>query len=98
LKIEWDSAKAERNRLKHRVLFEDAEEALKDLLALTGDDPAHSDIEDRQRTIGHDAKGRLLVVITVQRQSVIRIVSARKASRREVELYEAEIRRILEER
>ena len=86
--FEFDPAKAKANLRKHGVAFSDAEQALRDANALTIEDP---DSEDEQRfiTIGMDALGRVLVVIHTQRGERIRIVSARKASRGEMENYYA---------
>lgn len=86
--FEFDPAKAKANLRKHGVVFSDAEQALRDPNALTIEDP---DSEDEQRfiTLGMDALGRVLVVIHTQRGERIRIVSARKASRGEMENYHA---------
>jgi len=86
--FEFDPAKAKANLRKHGVAFSDAEQALRDANALTIEDP---DSEDEQRfiTIGMDALGRVLVVIHTLRGERIRIVSARKASRGEMENYYA---------
>jgi len=86
--FEFDPAKAKANLRKHGVAFSDAEQALRDPNALTIEDP---DSEDEQRfiTLGMDAIGRVLVVILTQRGERIRIVSARKASRGEMENYHA---------
>lgn len=86
--FEFDPAKAKANLRKHGVAFSDAEQALRDPNALTIEDP---DSEDEQRfiTLGMDALGRILVVIHTQRGERTRIVSARKASRGEMENYHA---------
>jgi uncharacterized DUF497 family protein len=88
VEFEFDPAKAKANLRKHGVAFSDAEQALRDPSALTIEDP---DSEDEQRfvTLGMDALGRVLVVIHTQRGERIRIVSARKASRGEMENYHA---------
>jgi uncharacterized DUF497 family protein len=86
--FEWDDAKAEANRRKHGVAFAEAMTALGDPLALTGYDPDHSDEEDRYITMGLSAAGRLLVVSHTDRGDKVRIISARKASRRERKDYE----------
>jgi uncharacterized DUF497 family protein len=86
--FEFDPAKAKANLRKHGVAISDAEQALRDPNALTIEDP---DVEGEQRfiTLGMDAIGRVLVVVHTQRGERIRIVSARKASRREMENYHA---------
>jgi uncharacterized protein len=85
---EWDPAKAHSNFAKHGVHFADAVFALEDELALTMRDPFAKD-EERWITLGTDAEGRLLVVIYTWRGSNVRMISARKASRRERQQYEA---------
>ena len=87
LSFEWDRHKARINRLKHRVEFSDATAALEDPMALTVS--AGSDVEDRWATLGRDALGRLLVVVYTWRGNSIRIMSARKATKRERREYEA---------
>jgi len=59
-----------------------------DPAALTFLDPDHSEQEDREITIGLSARGRVLVVAHMAREDRIRIISARRASRREQEQYE----------
>jgi len=81
MRYEWDPAKAEANQKKHGVRFADAVAVLSDERALTLDDP-HPD-EERYVTIGMDAFARLLVVIYTWRGEVIRLISARQATRAE---------------
>jgi len=86
--IEFDPAKAQSNWHKHGVRFSSAEQALRDPLALTMEDP---DAEGEQRfiTLGMDDLGRVLVVVHTQRGERIRLISARKASKGELESYGA---------
>ena len=86
--IEFDPAKARVNLRKHRVSFAHAEQALRDPFASTIEDP---DAEGEQTfvTLGMDALGRVLVVVHTPRGSLTRLISARKASRREAEQYHA---------
>jgi uncharacterized DUF497 family protein len=91
VKFDWNPAKAAANRRKHGVSFEEAEKVFGNLLAITNTDPAHSDDEDRERTIGVSDKDRVLVVITTRRSGIMRIISARKATLGEVQAYEKEI-------
>jgi hypothetical protein len=86
--IEFDPAKAKANLQKHKVSFAHAEQALRDPMALTVEDP---DAEGEQRliTLGMDSLGRMLVVIHTPRGSRIRLISARKASKGESEQYGA---------
>jgi uncharacterized DUF497 family protein len=88
VEIEFDPAKARSNLRKHRVSFADAEQALRDPFAVTVDDP---DAENEQRfvTLGMDTLGRLLVVVHTARGNRVRLISARKASKGEVEQYHA---------
>jgi uncharacterized DUF497 family protein len=88
VEIEFDPAKARANLRKHRVSFTDAEQALRDPLAVSIEDP---DAEGEQRfvTLGMDTLGRVLVVVHTTRQDRVRLISARKASKGEVEQYHA---------
>jgi uncharacterized protein len=88
MKIEWDLIKAKSNLKKHRVPFEEAASALSDPMAVTGSDPDHSVYEERYVTFGVSEKGRLVVVSHTEKGETIRIISARKASKGEQELYE----------
>ncbi|MBN1344428.1 MAG: BrnT family toxin [Phycisphaerae bacterium] len=83
LEFEWDTRKAAANRRKHKVSFVEAATAFADRLSLTIADPDHSDLEDRFVLLGLSCRGRLLVVVHTEQDDTIRIISARKASRRE---------------
>lgn len=85
--IEWDSSKADSNLKKHGVAFEEAATALLDPMALAQED-AGSDCEPRWVLIGMSAQLRLLTVVyTLRRQDRVRIISARRATRKEAEHY-----------
>jgi uncharacterized DUF497 family protein len=86
--FEWDSAKAATNLRKHRVSFEEASTVFFDSLAATGDDPDHSEDEQRLITFGLSSDGQLLVVSHTEFEDTVRIISARKATRGEREIYE----------
>ena len=86
--FEWDRAKAEDNIAKHGVSFEEATTALRDPLSTTGVDPDHSFGEERFITFGVSTRGRLLVVAHTDREDIIRIISARDATRTERKIYE----------
>ena len=86
--IEFDPVKAQANLHKHKVSFSHAEQALRDPMALTAQDP-DSEGEQRFVTLGMDALGRVLVVVHTPRGSKTRLISARKASRGESEQYGA---------
>jgi len=86
--FEWDPIKANLNFWKHRVSFEEASTALLDPLSKTSLDPDHSVDEHRFIAFGISARQRLLVVSYTERDDVIRLISARVATRREREIYE----------
>jgi uncharacterized DUF497 family protein len=85
--FDWDAAKAERNRLKHRVTFSEAATVFADPLAWTFDDPEHSRDEQRFITLGHSAAQRLLFVAHSEREGKTRLISARKPTSREARQY-----------
>ena len=86
--VEFDPAKAAANLKKHRVSFAHAEQALRDLSAMTIEDPDALG-EPRFVTLGMDALGRVLVIVHTQRGERTRLISARKASPNEAEQYHA---------
>ena len=89
LRFEWDLRKAQENGRKHGVSFEEAETVFADDFAILVDDPDHSDREDRFLLLGLSANLRELVVSHTYRKAddFIRIISARKATRKEREVY-----------
>jgi uncharacterized protein len=87
----WDPAKAQRNLRKHRVSFPEATTVFGDPLAITFADPDHSLAEERFITVGLSGAGRVLVVAHTDRSEMIRIISARAATRRERKDYEEEV-------
>ena len=88
LTFEWDSRKARSNLAKHGVGFQEASTIFGDPLSLTIPDPGHSLSEKRYITVGRAFSGKLLVVVHTERGDNIRIISARRASRRERKFYE----------
>ena len=88
LTFEWDLRKARSNFAKHGVGFEEASTIFSDPLSLTIPDPEHSETEERYVTMGTAFTGKLLVVVHTDRGDNIRIISARRASRRERKGYE----------
>ena len=88
VEIEFDPAKAASNLAKHKISFAHAEQALRDPMAVTIEDP-DSVGEQRFITLGMDTVGRVLVVVHTPRGDRIRLISARKASRGESEQYHA---------
>ena len=89
--ITWDSVKAKSNRLKHRVFFSDVEPVFYDPNAISFED-RESEGEARFIVIGLDSLARLVVVAYTYRDGVIRVISARKASKTEQKVYEKGIR------
>lgn len=88
MEFEWDESKATANLTKHGVSFEEAKTVFNNLLAVIFDDEAHSVDERREIIIGHSRNNRLLLISFTERSNVIRIISARLATRREREDYE----------
>ena len=88
MEVTWDQHKAAANLKKHKVSFEEASTVLADPLAITGADPDHSIGEVRWITFGLSTRRRLLAVSHTEADDVIRIISARAATRPERRLYE----------
>ena len=88
MEFEFDPDKARQNQRKHGVSFAHAEQALRDEMAVTIEDPDALG-EQRFITLGSDALGRLLVVVHTPRGERTRLISARKASPGESEQYHA---------
>ena len=86
--FEWDPRKAASNLRRHGVSFEEASTVFPDPLARFFDDEDHPSQEQREIIIGHSVRDQLLLVSFVQRRDVIRIISARKATRNERKDYE----------
>lgn len=86
MKIEYDRVKAVANSKKHGVSFEEAEAVLFDPLAMCMEDP-DAKSERRWVVIGMSEQLRLLTVVYTVRQDRIRIISARKSTRREAKYY-----------
>ena len=89
LRFDWDVKKAASNVAKHGVTFEEASTVFGDPLAVIFDDEDHSQDEIREIILGYSFLGRLLLVSFTERDKmVVRIISARKATRRERQDYE----------
>jgi hypothetical protein len=91
--FEWDLGKAKTNFAKHRISFQRASNIFLDPFALSIFDDEHSIDEDRWLTLGKDSNGILIVVSHTYRKidfntCTIRIISARKATRKERRQYE----------
>lgn len=89
LRFIWDEQKNRTNRKKHGVSFEEAQTAFYDERAQVYPDPDHSETEDRFILLGFSVRLRLLVVCRCYREAetLVRIISARKADRREATAY-----------
>jgi len=86
--FEWNASKAKANVRRHGVSFEEAATVFVDPWALTFAGPGHSEREEREITIGQGARKRVLFVAHCQRGERVRIISARKATKRECRQYE----------
>ena len=86
--FEWDEDKAASNQKKHGVTFEEAATVFADPLAAIFDDEVHSEEEQREIIIGHSAQNRLLLVSFTERAGAIRIISSRRATKKERRDYE----------
>lgn len=89
IKFTWDESKNRINQNKHKITFEEAVSVFYDEMALVRDDPDHSQDEERFIILGMSNKAKLLVVCHCYRDSdtVIRIISARKATTTECKQY-----------
>lgn len=88
--FEWDENKAESNRRKHAVTFDEACTPFGDPLGLLMPDPDHSFGEERYLMLGMSCRRRLLVVAFAERPPYTRLISARRATRTEQKRYEKE--------
>ena len=83
LLFEWDPNKAKENLETHGISFDEASTVFRDVLSLVIHDPLHSEEEDRFVLIGSSHRNRLLVIVHTERSNNIRLISARKASKKE---------------
>ncbi len=88
IEFEWDPKKAEANRAIHGIAFEEALTVFRDPLARIFDDEGHSEAEAREIIIGHSERHHLILVCFAVRGNRIRLISARKATKRERRDYE----------
>jgi len=89
--VTWDPRKARANLLKHGVRLSDAEGVLFDPNAVAQEDPS-AEREQRFVSVGMDFVGRVLVVVYTYREDDLRLISARRATRKERRQYEEGIR------
>jgi uncharacterized DUF497 family protein len=89
LKFEWDSNKSVTNKKKHGISFEEAQTVFFDPNARVIEDPEHSEHEERFVILGVSQRLRILTVCYCYRRGnkVIRIISARRADKKEKEIY-----------
>ena len=89
IEFAWDRRKAQSNLVKHGVSFEEAQSVFLDENARLIDDPDHSEDEERFVLLGYSFQARCLIVSHCYREpdSVIRLISARRATAQEEELY-----------
>ena len=89
IKFDWDASKAALNLKKHDVSFDEAQSAFYDDFAMQFFDEDHSDHEDRFLLLGMSSEANLLLICHCERADggVIRIISARKATKRESGFY-----------
>jgi uncharacterized protein len=90
LRFDWDELKNRANRTKHGVWFEEAQSVFQDPQGRLFYDPEHSEGEDRFILVGMSSAARSLVVVHCYREdeSLIRIIFARKATKKELRFYE----------
>ena len=88
MRFEWEPRKAAANLKKHGVTFQEAATVFGDPLAITFQDPDHSEEEERQMTYGLSQQMRLIVVSHTQRKDQMRIINARLMDRKERVIYE----------
>lgn len=88
MRFAWDDAKNRKNIIKHKISFEVALNVFKDKNRVELFDIFHSEIEDRYICIGIiNGVAYLITVVYTERRDVIRIISARRATKRERKLY-----------
>lgn len=90
IKFEWDTAKENSNKKKHGVSFEEAQSVFYDEFAVQFFDDEGSKLEDRFLMLGFSDEARLLIVCHCERNqgNIIRIISARKATKIEGKYYQ----------
>ena len=90
MNFSWDKAKSLKNEKKHGVTFHEAATVFDDPLAITFNDPEHSEGEYRFLTFGRSRFQRLLAVAHSDSDDEVRIISSRKMTRLEKNIYEQE--------
>ncbi len=92
IKFEWDESKATSNLKKHQISFDEAKTVFFDEFGVQFYDEDHSSNEDRFLMLGMSSSARLLIVCHCERSHgpIIRIISARQATKRESAYYQGE--------
>ncbi|MEE4355782.1 MAG: BrnT family toxin [Desulfococcaceae bacterium] len=85
--FDWDTDKADKNIGKHNVSFDEAVSVFDDPMLIAVIDDEHSIDEERYITVGLSKHGRLLMVAHTDREGRIRIISSRKATKKEERFY-----------
>ncbi|MBX7234621.1 MAG: BrnT family toxin [Caldilineales bacterium] len=85
--FEWDPRKAASNLSKHSISFDEAVTVFNDPMFITVMDDEHSEDEERYITVGLSNASRLLMVAHTDRNGLIRIISARRATKKEENFY-----------
>lgn len=88
--FDWDENKAAKNLSKHQVSFDEAKTVFDDPLYIDFYDPDHSEDEERYLIVGRSNQEKLLIVSYTERENSLRIISARKVTKAERKVYEAE--------
>lgn len=90
IEFEWNQSKATSNKKKHNVSFEEAQSVFYDDFAVQFYDEENSETEDRFLMLGLSNESKLLLVCHCEKEegNIIRIISARKATKNESKLYE----------
>jgi uncharacterized DUF497 family protein len=87
--FEWDEGNSEKNWIKHQVSRAECEEVFFNEPLVAATDEKHSQAEPRHYVLGQTDAGRRLFVVLTIREKLIRVISARNMSRREVKEYES---------
>ena len=92
VRFEWDASKAASNKKKHGVTFEEAKSVFYDDFAVQFFDDENSELEDRFLILGHSNQSRILLICHCEQEAgdLVRIISARKATVKERQLYKGE--------
>lgn len=92
VRFDWDGGNEPKSYTKHGVSRQEAESVFQDRDRLDFRDPLHSDAEDRFVTLGRSSRPRVLFIAWTLRRDLVRVISARPASRKERHVYETKKR------